>query len=129
MKRSQFSKAANAAIKEGRLARKTLAEHNANRFVNGSSEFDPRELTKLGSAGMRRFIEIVQASGTSIDYPLKNVHEQAAPPSPDLGKSTHDWANQQRPEPRWAIRAMMYGIFSGSAVFLCGVVVLPSLPL
>tara|TARA_R100001039_G_scaffold39053_2_gene43424 strand:+ start:2153 stop:2542 length:390 start_codon:yes stop_codon:yes gene_type:complete len=129
MNRSQFSKTANAAINEGRIARKALAEHNAKSFVSGASEFDPRALTKLGSAGMRRFIEIVQASGTPIDHPPENSHEQAATPSPDPGKTTYGWAAQQCAEPNWGIRAVLYGIFTGSAVFLCGIAVLATLPL
>lgn len=129
MNRSQFSKTANAAINEGRIARKALAEHNAKRFLRGASEFDPQSLTKLGSAGMRRFIEIVQASGTPVDYPPENTHAQAAPPSPDPGNTTHGWVAQQCSEPNWAIRAMTYGIFTGSAVFLCGIAVLATLPL
>jgi len=129
MNRTQFSTAANAAIREGHIARKKLAEHHANNFLKGASEFDPRKLHKLGNVGMRCFIKILQDNGTSLRVPLENAIKQTvvSPNSPKI--SAQGWAAQQRSEPNWKMRAMMRGILLGTTVFIFGITALATLAL
>ena len=129
MNRAQFSTTANAAIREGHIARKKLAEHHANNFLNSAGEFDPRRLHKLGNAGMRRFIKIVQDSETSLDVPLENASKQTVVSSNSPKISEQGWTAQQRTEPNWKMRAMMRGTLLGTAVFTCGITALAILPL
>lgn len=129
MNRAQFATTANAAIKEGRIARQALAEHHANRFLSGAPDFDPRTLTKLGNAGMKQFVQIVRTGAPGVECRRQDGHEQPATSSTALGLSTQGWTAQQRPEPNWTMRAMACGTLFGTAVFLCGVAALSTLPL
>jgi hypothetical protein len=126
MNRKEFSKSASAAIKEGSAARKAFAERQASRFVNGASDFDPRALSKLGGAGLRRFISIVQDSGTAVEYPVNAVSEQNS--SPVVASSAKGWTDKQRAEPSWKARAFIHGTVVGTAIFLFGLVSINALP-
>lgn len=120
MNRKEFSKSASAAMKEGITARKALAEKHANQFVNGASDFDPRVLSKLGGAGLKRFISIVQDSGTAIEYPVNAASENS--PSPVIPSSAKGWIEKQRTEPSWKARAFIHGTLIGTAIFLIGLI-------
>jgi len=125
MNRKEFSKSASTAIKEGKAARQALAEKHANRFVNGTSDFDPRTLSKLGDAGIRRFLSIVQDSGIEVEYPVTAVSNKDSPPA--VESSAKGWSKMQRPEPSWKVRALIYGAAVGTAIFLCGLITINTL--
>lgn len=125
MNREKFSSAAGTAIKHGRTARKELAELHARNFVDSPHDFDPRKLAKLRSYGIKRFIEIVQESGTRVTMPRDVSVAQPAPSSQDQEKpSAIGWKKMQCSEPRWRLIAIFRGTLFGTAFFLCGLAVL-----
>lgn len=128
MNRETFSSTAGRAIKDGRTSRKELAEFHAKNFVDSPNDFDPRNLAKLGTYGIKRFIEIIQKSGMSVAMPREISVRQPAQSSPDQEKpSATGWNGMQRSEPRWRLNAIFRGTLFGTAVFLCGIALLATL--
>ncbi|MET3105428.1 hypothetical protein AAKU58_000237 [Oxalobacteraceae bacterium GrIS 1.18] len=122
MDKTTFQQFSQAAILEAKSTRLTLIRNQAENFINGDAQFDPKILHRLGSAGIAIFLKQVRESGVVVHHtPVSDRATKTESPSPHLIKPP-GWGHQRRAEPVWIVRAIAFGFASGLGLIITGTV-------
>lgn len=120
MDKIDFIKNAQTAIRKGKKERAALAQTQADNFVSGNAEFDPRTLRRLGGNGLAVFLKAVRERGIACNQlAIPAPHTQSETPSGAVA-SPPGWVNKQCAEPNWTVRGITRGLLLGFGLIVLG---------
>lgn len=120
MDKITFQETAEASIREGKAALLSLSRSEANNFVNGSAQFNPEALVRLGISGMTAFLQTVRAHGIAVDQPLADACQAPPTTPPTSATLTPGWANKHCAEPNWILITIAHGTLTGLGLIALG---------
>lgn len=113
MNRDSFRDYAKSAIVDGSKARAELARAQAEKFLAGSTAFNPTALQGLGSSGLRHFLASIDMPELSQEYRGTTAPQSQIEDAPTKSHKPLSWADLRRSEPLWTVRAIAYGVITG----------------